>query len=364
MSNVFAVTYGANPSIISDYIELSYTKVKNAVGLAVITVDISHPAVTGLALDDEVEIWRGELDPSWDMTPYIDFRGLYRGAIRRHLPDGSDVVDLTLQHEMCLLQRPINAFKSGVDSSTLNGYSVWNATPIDDIMEDLVDFNFAGHTTYRITAASSKNVQGATSGSFASPIDFTAPYRNVLAALQELADYEDIVFNVTKASSASAAWTFTAYPLTIGTDRSATVIFEPSRENIAEVTLNEQRLQPTTTIAAGQGEGINRATVVYKTADFNAGTNQIEQFLDARHLDSTDKLTDFATAVGEQDKYRPQIRFTPLQTPALHYGQHYFWGDIVTVRYNDNDYTQRVSEVTVRVNAREETIQIQTESVG
>jgi len=355
-ANTFIASYGSNKYIIDDYIELRYTKVQNDIGTAVVRVDIDHAAVAGLSLDDEIEIWRGNVHPLWNFTPYAEWRGFYRGKTTRRLTDGSEVADLFFQHEMSLLQRPINAFKAGQDA-----LSTWSSTTIDEIMSDLVDNNFNSTSTDRIYNASSKTVTPDTVTNYASSIDYSAAYRNLLTALQELADYEDIVFEVTKTSSATvSAFTFYTDATTIGTDRQSSVFFGANKENITEAQLEQRQTANTLIIAAGQGEGTDRATATYTTGDFNAGTNQIEQYLDARHLATSDLLTDYATSIGEQGVYRPSLRFQPLQLPDLAYGNHYFWGDIVTVRFDGTDYVQRISDVTITVDANNEEIQIGT----
>lgn len=358
--NVFAFTFGTGKYIIDDYIELRYTKVQNSVGTAIIRVDASHPAVTGLALDDEIEIWRGNIHPLWSYTPFADWRGFYRGKTPRRLYDGSEVVDLFFQHETSLLQRPIIAYQAGQDT-----YSTWTATTIDEIMADMVTDNFSGAGSPRIYNASSKTVVPDTVTNYATAIDYSAAYRNLLTALQELADYEDIVFQVTKGSSlTTTTFTFYSDASTIGADRTATVVFDAARENITEATLEQRQTAQTLMIAAGQGTGTDRTTATYATSDFNAGTNQIEQYLDARHLDTSGKLTDYAIAIGEQGKYTPSLRFQPLQRPTLAYGNHYSWGDLVTVNFGGSTFTQRIAEVAVSVNGNNEEIQIGTVEVG
>lgn len=359
MFHLFGLSFGANKYLIDDYTRLKYTKVSNGIGTAVLTVDASHAAVDGLALDDELEIWRGNIHPLWDYTPFVDFRGLYRGPVRRRLYDGSEVVDLTFQHEMALLQRPIHAYQAGQD-----GVSSFAAMPIDEIMHALVVTNFNGVTADRLYAASSIGVVSDTITSFATAIDYSAAYRNLLTALQELADYEDIVFNLTKDSSSTADWTFTVQETTIGADRRDEVYFEVGRENLVEANVDQVQLASTLAIAAGQGDGTDREVVTYAANDFDAAINQIELFLDSRHLDSTDKLTAYAQAILEQGRYRPQLRFQVHQRPDLAYGKHYGWGDIVTVRYGGVTFVQRIREVAVSIDGNDEEIQLGTEDIA
>ena len=129
MFSITAFTKGANPYIIEDYTELTYTKVSNGVGTAVLTVPLAHACVAGLALDDEIEIWRGNPYPTWGYDYYVDWRGFYRGAYKRRLYDGREVADLLFWHEMQLLQRSVNAYKAGIAN-----YSTWSSKKTDRIM--------------------------------------------------------------------------------------------------------------------------------------------------------------------------------------------------------------------------------------
>lgn len=355
--SILAFTKGANPYVIDDYTELTYTKVSNNVGTAIVTVPLNHPAVAGLAVDDEIEIWRGNPHPTWDYTYFVDWRGFYRGAYKRRLYDGREMADLLFWHEMQLLQRAVNAYKAGVAD-----YSTWSSKKTDRIMYDLVTNNFDGATGSRITAATSKPLTTGTYSAFGSTIDYSAAYRNVLATIQELATIDNSVFNVEKPGG-SSDWIFTAYPLTISADLRSDILFDVGRENMIETALDDQRTAATVAIVGGQGEESSRTVVAVASADRTIGANNLEVFLDARHLTTSGSLSTYGAANLEDNKNRQAIRFQPMQRPAFAYGKHYSFGDIVSVRFQDVTSVQRVREVTVQVTGTEERIQIGTEDI-
>jgi hypothetical protein len=356
MFSITAFTKGANPYIIEDYTELTYTKVSNGVGTAVLTVPLAHAAVTGLALDDEIEIWRGNPYPTWSYDYYVDWRGFYRGSYKRRLYDGREVADLLFWHETQLLQRSVNAYKAGIAN-----YSTWTSKKTDRIMYDLVTNNFASAAGSRITTATSKNLLTGTYSAFGSTIDYSAAYRNVLTCIQELATIDRSVFSVEKPAG-SSAWYFTAFPTTIATDR-RDILFDVGRENIIEVALNDQATAATVAIVGGQGEDSNRTVVAVTSADRNIGTNNLETFLDARHLTTSGSISTYGAANLEDNKNRQSIRFQPLQKPAFAYGKHYAFGDIVSVRFKGVTSVQRIREATIQVTGTEERIQIATEDL-
>lgn len=355
MITITCVTTGANSYVIGDYVELAYTQKGNDVGSAVVTVRGNHAALAGLALDDPVAMWMSNDDPTWAYTARVDWRGFYRGAYRRWLEDGQEVVDLFFWHEMELLQRAINAYKAGVA-----GYSVWSATATDQIMTDLVNNNFSGAAGSRITTATSKVVSGSIITPFGSTVDFAAAYRNVLAALQDLATIDGSVFTV---APTFGGWSFQVYPLTIGTDRRAYVLFDVRSENMVTAELDDQKVRSTVAIVAGQGEEAARTVVTVTSADRAIGTNNLETYLDARHLTTSGALTAYGNAHLEDNRNRQIVRFQPLQKVALAYGKHYYHGDVVAVRFGGTTKVQRIQETTVQVRGGETLIQLGTEDI-
>lgn len=348
------VATGTN-SYVLDYIELAYTKKCNDVGTAVVTVRADHPAVTGLALDDPLAIWRTNDDPLWDYDGYVDWRGFYRGGYRRWLANGQEVVDLFFWHEMQLLQRAINAYKAGID-----GYSTWTATEADQIMEDLVNNNFSSAAGSRITTATSKAISGSLISPFGTVVDFSAAYRNVLAALQDLATLDRSVFTL---SPTFGGWDFQSFSLTIGTDRRDYVLFDMRSENMIEASLDDQKTRSTVAIVAGQGEASDRLATTVTSLDRDVGTNNLEVYLDARHLTSSDALVAYGDANLADNRNRQILRFQPMQKVALAYGKHYGHGDVISVWFGGVLKTQRIRETTVQVSGGTTLVEIGTEDI-
>ena len=105
------------------------------------------------------------------------------------------------------------------------------------------------------------------------------------------------------------------------------------------------------------------AQQVLTTAARNIGSNNYEMMVDARHLSSSSSLQAYGDGVLNATRYRPRLRFRPAQLPILNYGQHYFWGDVVTARLAGQSFVQRIMQVTVQKNAQGETLDLGLEDI-
>jgi hypothetical protein len=350
----FIRTYGANAYLIDNPISDSYSKLTNDVGMATITIPADHAAVAGLALDDQVEIWRGNLHPATGLYPYMDFRGLYRGYTLRTLENGLEVADLFLFHENEVLRRAIVAYPAGQIGTTS-----WTGTAANVIMQILLLDNFSGATAStvgpitRLAPATSKVLAMGATPIFTSVIsNFDLAGRNVLSAWQELADVDQSVFVITKSSSTSATWLAYVDGITFATDRRATIIFDIGRENAADIELDLRTINETTVaIVAGQGEGLARTFVDRYSANYNADTNHFEGWVDGRNQETATALEAYGDALINHMASLPAVNFRPVMLPKFTYGRDYFWGDVVTLRHGGQEYVQRISQVTVDYSA-------------
>ena len=347
-------TFGTNAYILDCVISDHYTKVGNDVGLATITIPANHAAVTGMELDDQVEIYRADRHPASRAPAVRDFRGLYRGYTLRTLDSGLDVADLFLFHENEILRRSINAYAAGQFLVT-----TWPGSTVTMAMLTTAANNFNSATidltaTYtRLTPASSILV-GLDSGGYTGPTIgvYTNAYQNVLTSLQELAALDNAVFVMTKASPPAATWILRIRGITFATDRRATVIFDVDQENMALAAL-DLRLIGETNVAfvGGQGEGASRVVRVRTSANRNIANNNYESFVDGRQFADNAALDAYGDSAINAKRARPLLNFEPVQLPSFNYGRHYFWGDVVTVRHGGQTFVQRIKQVSVEYNA-------------
>ncbi len=358
MYDYFLRSYGSTPYLIDNAIDLAYVKKMNDVGMATLTLPANHAAVSGLQLDDEIEIWR-----VLGGVQQVDFRGFYRGGSYRTSRNGRSVFDMLFVHEMDLLRRSVNAYKAGQENA-----SFFTGKSADTVMTYVIAANFLNATQSflgsvpRLTQATSKPVANGGYTGFGSVVSsYSAAYKNVLSVLQEMADVDKSMFHIRKLGS---IWAFYVQPVTVTTDRRNEVFFDVDAQNMQDALLDQQQVgEMTVGFVAGQGEGPARSVEVRTTAARNIGNNNFEMFIDARHLELASSLQSYGDGVLNASRYIPKFTFSPQQLPSLNYGQHYFWGDVVSARYRGQTFVQRIMQVSVRKNDGRETVDIGLENI-
>jgi hypothetical protein len=145
------------------------------------------------------------------------------------------------------------------------------------------------------------------------------------------------------------------------TDRTGTVVFSIGFDNMASPVMRENRLhERTVAIVGGQGENELREVVIRTGPNYHADDNHRETFVDAPDVESTAGLN----ARGDQRLHELQatsgLTFNVRQTPVTKYGEHYFLGDLVTVRSPITDEIQEHQIWSVRVTVEQGGRQVET----
>lgn len=334
---------GVLTAVITDFISLSYVKGVNEPGVLSFVLNAEHDAIASLTLDAQVEVWRRDVDAGIDW--YCDFYGLWRGEERAANSDGTSYYTATCPGQLSLLARPIVAYYAATD-----GRNSFTADPAETIAKALVQYNATSSGTtgdgrLRDVTLSGISVQAdAASGP---SIDYACAWRNLLTALQEIAQVGGGDFDLVK--TGAAAWEFRWYNGQLGTDRSATVTFALQYGNMANPKLVRSSVdERTVAIVGGQGEETSRNVTVRTGANYSA-SNSVEVFVDARELTLTASLD--AKGDRELDTYqqRAQLSFDVLQVPSTLYGLHYGLGDLVTGYYQGVTATKVIQRVTVEI---------------
>jgi len=332
-------------NIVDDFVSLSYVKRINEVGMFTMTLPIDHEVLDTIELDAVVVVRRGSDAITW----YSDFTGLYRGATRDINNNNEQTLNFYIPDGNSLLERTLCAYYTG------HARSNWTSEQTYDILTDLAAYNMniTGPTGRLIDPRELVNVPSYTGAG--STIGYSAAFKTLLAACQEVANIDDYIFSMSS-GDVVPAWTFAINSL--GTDRSQEVYFQMERGNIADLSLDQRRLnEPTKILIAGQGEGSSRTYVVRTSADY-ATNNHTEYFMDARDLTLTASLNARADAKLAETAYKPKFTFNALQAPNYLYGRDYFLGDKISAYYAGTWFTLRITGVTVNVNGQGE------ESIG
>lgn len=337
---------GVLTSVITDFLELSYTNAVNSPGILVFTLPAGHHAIQYFELDAQVEVMRNDAAAGIDW--YCDFYAFWRGEEREADDSGTTRYTAICPGQMDLLRRSNVAYPA--NSSNRN---VFTALPAETIIKDLVRYNATsagttGDGRKRTVTTSGITIQ--TNGATGTTIDYTCAWQNLLSAIQEVALIGNGDFALVK--TGLRAWEFRWYLAQLGTDRSTTITFALQYGNMANPKLTrDYTSERTVAIVGGQGEESSRTIVVRNGANYDATNNAVETFVDARQLTATASLNARGDAELESIRQRNKLTFDVLQVPSTLYGQHYFLGDLVTGYYEGITTVQKIAGVTVSLDS-------------
>lgn len=327
-------------------VSLYYRKLRRGVGLAVLTVPDGHSILSQLADDlllDVYFIYRPLA--GGEVTDQQDFTGLYRDKQTVTDSDGNVHHLLYFPAATEVLQRDIIAYNPGIANKTQ-----WTSTQAKDIAGTIVDTNCGLNATAvngRLRDASRiRNLTTAASGTSAT-INYAASYRNVLEVVQELADAGGFDFQVRRVSTTSTDLQFFARAPYLGTDKSATIIFDLNLDNIMHASLEGGRNQEkTVAIVGGAGIGASR-TFSIRTGPNRSASNDYEVFVDARSNASTE-LASIGDAKLNQLEAKRNIEVEIAPSSGYVYRRDYGLGDLITVSFAGGMAAGEISAVEVK----------------
>jgi hypothetical protein len=336
----------------------AYTNEINATGALKFSIRGNPAFLSQFVHRSQVEVWRA--NPSRDMAWYRDFSGIYI-AQRREF-DGSDLFTATAAGDNWLLGTRYIAYAAGVSNRT-----VFINQPVETIMKTLVTYN----VTAAASVANGRDRAGQITGVLVEAdaargnhVDWYCARDNLLESLTQLARNCGDDFALVK--TGAAAWEFRYYPGQLGTDRTASVFFSLNRGNMGQPAWDYDRSpEKTAAIVAGQDQGTNREIAIVLSPTY-AADNDVEMFVDARNVATTDGLIAKGTESLTKTTQKSQVfRFDTIQTANSYYGLHYFLGDKVTaVRwFDDTPITQKIWGVTVEMSKQTEKIRVEMANV-
>lgn len=327
-----------------DLISLQYRKVVNQPGLAVVTVPDTHRIIAQLVDDLLMEVYFiYRPTAAGEVTDQQDFLGLYRDKQIVTDDDGNTHYLLFFVGAMEVLSRNIIAFPPSA-----NNKSSWVGQTMALIAGDVVSWNCtANATTGNGRHRNANVVRSLTVAAVGGTpvIDYSASYRNVLEVVQELADGGGFDFDVIR-NGATTNLKFQEYAGQLGSDLSASIIFDLNLDNIKGATLNGERLKEKTVAVVG-GAGVGAARAISIRTGANQGTsNDYEIFLDARTNTAAE-----LPALGDNKMLELQAR-TSIDIDAASsggyvYRRDYGLGDLVTVSFGSIRQTKKISLIEV-----------------
>ncbi len=336
---------GVNLAYIDDYLDLAYINRVNEPGVCRFTLDGNSTKVSLFTNDCQVEIYRR--NPDMNIAWYADFYGLFKDSSQYTDAEGRNFFSAECPGQMSLLARAANLWPAGTANR-----STFSAQSAETIMKTLVQYNL--NTTYATTGNGRKltwqtpNISIETDSARGNSLDWNCAWKNVLGELQGIGRHNvgGGDFNLVK--TGAATWEFRYYPNQLGTDRSASITFSQTFDNMGVPSLSTARAnEATIALIGGRGEGASRATTSQTGVNYNAATNYIETFLDIANATSTAMLQARGKEILDQMQARSKLKFKPLQTPSTQYGRDYFLGDLVKAAYQSLTFTLKVMGVSI-----------------
>ncbi len=336
---------GIKQAVITDFLELSYSKRIWEPGLLKLKLLGTNAAVPFFVTNAQVEVWRRNIDQGIDW--YIDFYGLFRKEIYETV-NNKDYFTAECPGQMTILSWAHVQYPDKVTNR-----SIFTGQPSETIMKTLVKYNATslattgnGRAVNWPAATLRQTVTVETDLGRGVVRDWKCPSVNLLTTLQDLAQIGGGDFDLIK--TGPTTWDFRFYPGQRGTNRTATVRFSQAQGNMADPKYEYDRIAETTfVVVGGRGDGAGREFTTVTGSAYDPVDNYIESFVYASNS-ATDA---FMTAKGLEKLYVAQARrklsFRVLQTAALAYGRDYFLGDLVTAYYRGLTFIQKFFGVTV-----------------
>lgn len=335
---------GVKQGHIVDFRELYYVKRRNSVGVCQFELDVDHPAVSLIQDRWYVGIMRRNTDFGLDWTE--DYYGIIRSVEKRMDAERTRVVirAFSLLH---MLEWRVIAYYADME-----GKSVFTSCPAERIMKDLVRYNCtASATTANLRRRSGSEMgasieiqSGCTGGS---SITWSGPWEQLLPNLQQISDTGGGDFDLIKTDG--SVFEFRYYAGQRGTDRSASVVFAPTYDNMADISYIKDRSEERTIcLVAGRGTSSCRAVLVASGPDYSASADY-EMVFNATAGCGMYYLQSEGNKKTRERRAKAELTFSPLQTSQTFYGVHYTMGDKVKVVYEDTTACYIVEAVTVRV---------------
>lgn len=346
-----ARVYDASNNLLAIYDDLTslyYKKQVNHVGMSILTVPETHDLVDRLTDDLLLEIFL-IYDPlgAGLVAAQSDYLGLYRDKQIATDGDGNIYYLLYFPSTIEILSRYTIAWPAGTNDKTQ-----WTSTRLAVIANNIVQYN----CTEEATAANGRirdatrirtlNDQGAIAGT--PTVNYTVSNRNVLEVMQELAPICGFDFDVVRNGGTPANLDYKQYTGQLGSDLTASIIFDLALDNVANANLNGDRLrEKTAALVGGQGEGSAR-TFVTRTGDNYGSTNDYEFFVDARTAGTTIELNTIGDAKLGELKARSQLNASVAPSFGYMYKRDYGLGDLVTVKFGNVSATRKIDRVEVK----------------
>lgn len=357
-------TEGVKQGILQGWEYLDFTQKLNGPWYHNLRYEVSSKDVAG---EEYIALLRNTVDVDWILrvvrtdsvtgTKALVYEGFNRTIVDQSKKEGSIIFNLYGSGYTELLSRRVVIPPSGSENSDKLG----NA---ETIMKEFVDEQAVNPVdTSRIIPGLTIETNLGRGGSLPSK----ARYTNLLTVLGQVAEGGGVDFGVIGAGTVESPqvgqFIFRVVPLW-GLDRSVEnedgndpTIISTALNNMGIAIHSRNRSEEKNIVyVLGAGEGINRRVVEQPfTGIQDSPWNRREAAIDARNEGSLAGLAVVGTDYLDEHKAQEILTFNIIQTSSCRWLTHWGLGDIVTARYYDRVFRQKVIEVSVRVSKGEGT---------
>ena len=306
-------------------------------------------------LDYWLEFWRQ--DPVWKPEWYRDFVILHRWDNFKQQSEGQIIYEMRGRGLNDLLQaETIRWYKGSAQAA--------KAGACETVAKSYVNENIGPGATVVAGRDRAGNFQGLTvegDGATGAAWDGDRSNENLLDVLTELAEFApgDFSLEPTSFHPDAIAMQFQWRSGQWGTDKTQgndpAVIFSPENENVENVNMTWSRLDEVNVCdIGGPGKGISR---IY--ASRTSGTELDSPWArravfrngSSSENNSTGQLEDIADETLEKQRSKRGFTFDVIQTESTRYGRDWIVGDLVTIKFLERSYNEKIVGVTVGVSS-------------
>ncbi|MCK4829931.1 hypothetical protein KA005_80155 [bacterium] len=345
-------------AIFDDYTSLSVSHRINSIDTCNFSIDDDDSRISLFELDGQIEVYRSY--PEYGVEWYLEFEGFHRTFTRQVFENGNRFYTSFARGYNDLLNRRIVGYRAGSAYASKSGVG-------ETVMKEFVDENCGPSATDPPRISDGVITNLTIEADLANGANWTGSkaYINILSVCQDIANRSDIDFKMR--GNGAAAFIFRVYNEQLGDDRSVVgldsatglngagnppVIFSVGRGNMGEPVYSLKRMNEGN-FCFVLGEGVQSDRDVVERSDTDAiddsPWNKKEFSRDARNRSTTAGYESAGDAALEENQAEETFSFKPIQVESTLYGRDYFFGDIITGRYQDVEKNKKLVGMNILV---------------
>lgn len=330
-------TAGALQAVVTDFTSLAVSRQFNAIDLCQFSLNSRSPNAQYMDMGAFVEVFRQDVDlgiaNQKEFSGYID--------VITTIKELNTYYQIQCSNWLALLSRRIIAFKANAVN-----LSKFTSSPAETILKRLFNYNIGPNATTANGRLLDGRITGMTTAATAgtgTALTLKCSMLPLLKTMQEVAYSGGLAYTLDY--TPPATWTFTTYVGQPGTDRTSSIALSVPLGTVSRITqVNTLRGDYNTVIVGGSGTEEARLYAT-RPASLPTGLNLRETYVDAKNQQNAPAgyLNQFGNkTLAIQQRKRVQYQVDVLQTSEMRYGRDYFFGDKISVNWNNSTISQYV----------------------